>query len=88
MTLIRIVQMTFKEQHVADFLAHFEQNKSKIRHFDGCLHLELWQHAQDPTIFTTYSHWKSEEYLNSYRNSELFGGVWKQTKKWFSPPSR
>lgn len=82
--LIRIVRMTFQENHIADFLAHFEENKAKIRHFEGCLHLEVWQDANLPTVFMTYSHWQSEEHLNNYRHSELFAGVWKATKQWFA----
>ncbi|MCC5944473.1 MAG: antibiotic biosynthesis monooxygenase [Bernardetiaceae bacterium] len=82
--LIRIVIMEFEAQYVADFQAHFEANKEKIRHFEGCHHLELWQDAENPCIFRTYSHWDSPDALEAYRHSTLFKGVWQQTKKWFA----
>lgn len=82
--LIRIVRMTFMEEKVAEFLANFEANKEKIRNFPGCNHLELWQDENNPNIFMTYSHWKDEESLEQYRDSELFKSVWAVTKPLFA----
>lgn len=82
--LVRIVRMTFKEGARADFLQNFEENKSAIRNFPGCHHLELWEDEQDKNIFLTYSHWESEEALNQYRDSELFKTVWSFTKALFA----
>ncbi|GAA0880571.1 antibiotic biosynthesis monooxygenase [Algoriphagus jejuensis] len=82
--LIRIVRMTFKPEAVSAFLENFEKNKDFIRNFPGCQHLELWQDHSEKNIFLTYSHWKSEEALNMYRDSELFKSVWSFTKTLFS----
>ncbi|GAB3235674.1 antibiotic biosynthesis monooxygenase [Algoriphagus aestuariicola] len=82
--LVRIVRMTFRPDAVAEFLANFETHKNSIRHFPGCKHLELWQDVLEKNIFTTYSHWESEEALDQYRDSELFKSVWKATKTLFS----
>lgn len=82
--LIRVVRMTFKPESRADFLQNFEQNKSSIRNFPGCLYLELWEDEQDKNIFLTYSHWESEAALNQYRDSELFKAVWAFTKSLFA----
>ena len=82
--LIRIVRMEFKEELVPAFLENFHANKEHIRNFPGCLHLELWQDENQKNIFVTYSHWKSEESLNQYRDSELFKGVWSFTKTLFA----
>jgi heme-degrading monooxygenase HmoA len=76
--------MTFKPEGVDDFLENFHANKNSIRNSPGCLHLELWQDENDATIFLTHSHWKSEKYLNQYRDSELFKSVWSYTKKLFA----
>ncbi len=70
--IVRIVQMTFREDSVADFLSLFEERKQLIRHFEGCKHLELWQDAHMANVFFTYSMWDSEEHLDHYRFSELF----------------
>ena len=79
----RIVKMEFQEDQIASFLANFETVKHNIRHFKGCLHLELWRDKHQPTIFFTYSKWEKESDLETYRNSELFKGVWAKTKPMF-----
>lgn len=82
--LIRIVRMTFKPSEVENFLKLFDSQKEKIRAFPGCTHLELWQDMEHQNVFSTYSHWKSNEDLQNYRNSELFAGVWSNTKVLFA----
>lgn len=82
--ILRIVRMTFREEEVAAFLAHFEEIKSQIRHFPGCRGLKLLSDAHDPRVFATHSFWDSEDDLNAYRDSELFGKVWPVTKARFA----
>jgi quinol monooxygenase YgiN len=82
--ILRVVRMTFRPESVPAFLENFEKNKSAIRSFPGCQHLELWQDENSENIFLTYSHWESEEYLNQYRDSELFKSVWSFTKALFA----
>ncbi|XLS30853.1 putative quinol monooxygenase [Flavobacteriaceae bacterium M23B6Z8] len=81
---IRIVKMKFQADRITDFLSNFNANKDKIRAFEGCSFLELYQAKDTPEIFFTYSYWDSEEALENYRNSELFKTVWKQTKILFA----
>ena len=76
--------MEFKSDKVPNFLKSFELVKEKIRTFDGCSHLELYQDKNDPAIFFTYSKWEKESDLETYRNSELFKGVWATTKPMFA----
>jgi quinol monooxygenase YgiN len=82
--LIRIVRMTFQPEEVATFLAIFDQSKEKIRNFEGCQHLELWQDLNTPHVFTTHSHWVGAEALEKYRQSELFKTTWAATKVLFA----
>ncbi|MCB0700884.1 MAG: antibiotic biosynthesis monooxygenase [Chitinophagales bacterium] len=82
--IVRIVQMSFKEELVDDFLELFNERKQRIRSFDGCQHLELWQHAHEKGIFFTYSIWDSEKHLDHYRFSELFKDTWTRTKQLFA----
>ena len=79
----RIVKMEFKEEDVPTFLANFEVVKERIRSFPGCTFLELYQDKNDKAIFFTYSRWIDEADLENYRTSELFKGVWSQTKPLF-----
>ena len=51
--LIRIVKMTFKKNEVENFLKVFEASKTKIRNFEGCQHLELWQEKSESDILVT-----------------------------------
>ena len=82
---IRIVKLTFEAKNVESFLENFNKNKNKIRNFDGCRLLELYRDKNNSTIFFSYSYWESEEHLNTYRNSDLFGNkqkVFFQTNRW------
>ncbi len=80
----RIVKMGFVPDQVDAFMEIFEQNKDKIRNFEGCSHVKLLRDINMPNQFFTYSHWESEEHLNNYRNSALFKGVWANTKSKFN----
>ena len=76
--------MTFQNDKTDEFISLFEERKSTIRNFDGCMHLELWQDSTDERIFFTYSHWVSESALNHYRFSEFFKDTWGKTKALFA----
>ena len=82
--IVRIVKMTFAEDKVGDFLDNFQRNKESIRHFEGCMKLELLQEKGKSNVYFTYSWWEGESYLEKYRHSDLFKGVWKTTKSFFS----
>ncbi len=81
---VRIVKMSFHEKHIPAFLENFESNKEKIRNSPGNRLLELYQDKNDKNIFFTYSYWETENDLENYRKSELFGEVWKFTKALFN----
>lgn len=82
--LIRIVKMSFHPEKVPDFLAHFEQVKTKIRSTAGNHFLELYQDKDNKNQFFTYSFWENEAALEAYRNSEFFQEVWIFTKALFN----
>jgi len=81
--MIRIVKMTFAPDKVEEFIENFNARKNDIRNFEGVTHLELLRDKKNPNIFFTYSHWKSEQDLENYRNSALFKSVWAITKPLF-----
>lgn len=82
--IIRLVRMHFTEAGVEAFLKIFQENKTAIRHFPGCTHLQLLKDPQKGNIFTTLSHWNELKDLENYRKSELFEGVWSRVKPLFS----
>lgn len=82
--LIRIVRMTFAPDAVGAFLDRFDQTAPEIRNFPGCEHLELWRDQDARSVFTTHSHWESEEALEQYRNSDLFRSTWADVKPLFA----
>lgn len=81
---VRIVKLSIAKEHIKEFLSNFENNKTKIRHFEGCQFLELYQDKTNTNVFFTYSYWDSETDLERYRQSELFKNVWSKTKPLFN----
>lgn len=81
---VRIVKMEFQPNKINAFLENFEEVKSQIRHFPGCIQLHLYRDQQEPHIFFTHSKWENNSALENYRNSELFKSVWRATKPKFS----
>lgn len=84
MPVIRIVKMSFLPQHTDAFTQLFNQRKERIRDFEGCQHLELWQDEKNNCIFFTYSIWQNEEMLNHYRFSDFFKETWGLTRSLFN----
>jgi quinol monooxygenase YgiN len=80
--------MTFAPEQVPAFLEIYRNSQDQIRQMPGCRFLELWQDADQPHIYCTHSHWESEEALNAYRRSVLFGQVWPATKALFTAPAQ
>lgn len=81
---VRIVKMSFDPTKVDTFLANFETKKHHIRAFNGCEFLELYRDKHNTNIFFTYSYWQTEADLENYRHSDLFKGVWADTKVLFN----
>jgi quinol monooxygenase YgiN len=82
--IIRIVKLSFQEDKLADFLAHFENVKREVASFPGCHGMRLLQDLKNPNQVMTYSEWESEEALEKYRVSALFQSIWPTIKPWFS----
>ena len=86
--LLRIVRLPLLPERVPDFLTLFHQFETHIRQQPGCHHLELWQDADQPHIYCTYSHWDDAAALNAYRHSALFSEVWPATKRLLAAPAQ
>ena len=86
--IIRVVRMHFTEAGVEEFLDIFNANKTAIRNFEGCTHLQLLKDLNDGFVYTTLSHWKDAESLERYRRSELFASVWGRVKTLFAERSQ
>jgi quinol monooxygenase YgiN len=84
--LIRIVRMDFKPESLPEFLSLFQEKKTHIGAFPGCLHVELREDPESPTIRTTLSVWTGPEALEAYRHSDLFKDTWAKTKPLFQNP--
>jgi len=82
--ITRIVKLHFQEDRIQDFLDFFETVKYKVSSFPNCHGMKLLQDVHQPHIVFTYSLWESEDDLNIYRDSELFGNVWPTIKPWFA----
>jgi len=80
----RIVKLTFQSDKVAEFLELFQERKTQIRAFDGCLYLELLREHPDGAVLFTVSHWRDQQSLDAYRGSDFFKEVWPRTKSLFA----
>ena len=82
--ITRFVKLTVKESEIDTFKNIFEENQNVIMSSEGCFHAELLQDVSNPCVFFTFSKWESVDHLNLYRQSEVFGEIWKRSKKTFS----
>jgi heme-degrading monooxygenase HmoA len=81
---VRIVKMSFNPLKINEFLSNFEAQKKEIRGFEGCELLELYRDKHNTNVFFTYSYWHTEADLENYRHSDLFKGIWANTKPMFN----
>jgi len=79
----RIVKLTFSEDKIDTFMAFFDTIDTQVSRFNGCNGMRLLRDIHHPEVVFTYSYWNSEEALNKYRDSDLFGTVWPTIKPWF-----
>ena len=82
--ITRIVRMEFQTGQLATFFSLFDKSKEKIRTFEGCHHLELYQDLDHTNVLYTYSLWESQDALDAYRESPLFREIWPKTKALFA----
>ena len=83
MKVTRIVKLTFQEEKINEFIAFFDTINTKVSRFEGCYGMKLLQDIHKKNVVFTYSFWESEDALNHYRDSDLFGSVWPTIKPWF-----
>ena len=76
--------MTFTQETLKQFEAIFRKHENAIGDQPGCFKVELVKDTTNPLVRATVSIWDSEESLNDYRKSELFGEVWPETKRLFA----
>lgn len=81
--ITRLVKLTIAKDKIPDFESIFVANKEQIAQFPGCVSVKVLRDVNTPNIFFTYSIWESEEAINNYRKSELFGSIWPNAKKTF-----
>jgi len=84
MSILRIVKMEFRIDQLDDFDGLFVSNEAAIAGMPGCRGVKLLKGANNPSIRTTLSWWDSEQDLERYRQSEVFGNVWPKTKSMFA----
>lgn len=81
--ITRFVKLTFKDENIHEFLNIWNESRAKIAAFEGCQFVEMHQARVPNNVCFTHSVWESEDALNKYRHSELFGATWKRTKLLF-----
>lgn len=82
--IVRIVKLSLDPGKIGQFMKSFDDVKEQIRSFEGCRHMELLTDPGGSGLVFTYSTWDNEEFLDNYRNSELFKSVWATVKPLFA----
>lgn len=80
--LLRIVKMSYADEHCQEFEELFSEINGLIAAQPGCHSVKLLKAYDNPGVYFTISEWDDEDSLNAYRNTELFGAVWPKVKKW------
>jgi quinol monooxygenase YgiN len=86
--IARIVELHIDPHHLDKASQLLEVVAPKVRAMPGCTGLEILSDVRDPSHITTYSYWKAEEDLNTYRRSATFIDFWNQIKPLFAKPAR
>jgi heme-degrading monooxygenase HmoA len=81
--IVRIVRMSFQHEKVEVVKSFLEDVRGSIIRFSGCEHLDILQDLNQKNVFFSYSHWRSEQDLENYRQSEFFKETWARAKLWF-----
>jgi len=84
--IVRVVRLSLNPHDLAAFDALFHRHHADIESQSGCRGVELLTDPADLSIRATLSRWESEDALNAYRKSKLFGVVWPATKALFNAP--
>lgn len=82
--IIRVVRLSIQPEKAATFKRIFWNGYPRISTFPGCTELRLYEDADVPGCFITYSHWENAASLEAYRQSDLFRNTWEQVKPLFS----
>jgi quinol monooxygenase YgiN len=85
--ITRVVRLSFKPEAVDSFLDVMDSFSGSIRNSPGCIELTFFRDTTDPDVFYTISRWEDASDLEAYRNSPLFGSVWKKVKPGFKVPA-
>jgi (4S)-4-hydroxy-5-phosphonooxypentane-2,3-dione isomerase len=81
--IVRIVKLSLDPGQITQFLKYYNDVKEAIRSCEGCRHTELLTDVSGGGIVFTYSLWDAPEYLEKYRQSELFKTTWALVKPLF-----
>ena len=85
--IVRVVRLRLRPSKVQDFENVFKENQRAIEAQPGCHGVELLRDAENEYVRGTLSRWESQDHLDAYRRSVLFGQVWPLTKTFFEAPA-
>lgn len=84
--IVRVVKLTFSPATVGAFDALYTQFEARIQAHQGCQMVRAMKVQGQPCQRATLSFWETQEDLDVYRKSTLFGEVWPATKALFAAP--
>ena len=81
-----MVRLTFSPEKVDAFDALYTLFEPRIQARPGCHMVRAMKVPGHPCQRATLSFWETQEDLDAYRKSTLFGEVWPATKALFAAP--
>ena len=81
-----MVRLTFSPETVDAFDALYVQFQARIQARSGCQMVRAMKVPGQPYQRATLSFWETQNDLDAYRKSTLFGEVWPATKALFAAP--
>lgn len=86
--MIKIVaKHTIKQDKINDFIAAFKPLiKDTTQTHRGCIHYELFQDMDNPSILTVIEEWENQASLNEHMETELFRKTLESMKEYLDGP--
>ena len=81
-----MVRLTFSPETVDAFDEMYVQFEARIEARSGCQMVRSMKVPGQPCQRATLSFWETQNDLDAYRKSTLFGEVWPATKALFAAP--
>ena len=86
MSIIAIMNLTVKDEHLEELKKHFKTILPDTRSFEGCQGVQLYESKDEPTKLTIHARWDSEEAQKKYIEWRMESGTLEKLMPMLSDP--